>query len=145
MVGFDFHRNLACPSSPTFRAFLSWYCPVYFSQSIANTCLLAIDFRYTSGRDPKPFPPVKVCKEMVDGVGGTQSTHCTHFKNFCFTAFTILRESANLILNLVVFVVDANIPDIKHYDVHEEIQDKFRLNLAEEGAIVLYGHTRSDT
>ncbi|KAJ4480107.1 atypical/PIKK/PI3K protein kinase [Lentinula aciculospora] len=96
-----------------------------------------VDFGYILGRDPKPFPPaVKVCKEMVDGMGGTQSTHYMRFKSFCFTAFTILRKSANLILNLVALMVDANIPDInKHRDVHEQIQEKFRLDLTEEEAI----------
>lgn len=95
-----------------------------------------VDFGYILGRDPKPFPPpVKVCKEMVDGMGGAQSTHYARFKNYCFTAFTILRKSANLILNLVALMVDANIPDIKHRDVHEQIQEKFRLDLTEEEAI----------
>ncbi|KAM6504309.1 atypical/PIKK/PI3K protein kinase [Amanita muscaria] len=95
-----------------------------------------VDFGYILGRDPKPFPPpVKVCKEMVDGMGGAQSPHYARFKSFCFTAFTILRKSANLILNLVALMVDANIPDIKHRDVHEQIQEKFRLDLTEEEAI----------
>ncbi|KAF5392397.1 hypothetical protein D9757_001549 [Collybiopsis confluens] len=95
-----------------------------------------VDFGYILGRDPKPFPPaVKVCKEMVDGMGGAQSTHYLRFKSFCFTAFSILRKSTNLILNLVALMVDANIPDIKHRDVHEQIQEKFRLDLTEEEAI----------
>lgn len=72
---------------------------------------------------------------MVDGMGGTQSAQYMRFKSFCFTAFTILRKSANLILNLVTLMVDANIPDIKHRDVHEQIQEKFRLDLTEEEAI----------
>jgi phosphatidylinositol 3-kinase len=42
-----------------------------------------------------------------DGMGGAQSTHYAHFKNFCFTAFTILLKSTNLILNLTL-MVDAN-------------------------------------
>ncbi|KIY68853.1 atypical PIKK PI3K protein kinase, partial [Cylindrobasidium torrendii FP15055 ss-10] len=95
-----------------------------------------VDFGYIMGRDPKPFPPaVKVCKEMVDGMGGAQSPHYARFKNFCFTAFTILRKNANLLLNLVALMVDANIPDIKHRDVHEQLQEKFRLDLTEEEAI----------
>ncbi|KAK0480262.1 atypical/PIKK/PI3K protein kinase [Armillaria novae-zelandiae] len=95
-----------------------------------------VDFGYILGRDPKPFPPaVKVCKEMVDGMGGAQSPHYARFKNFCFTAFSILRKNANLILNLVSLMVDANIPDIKHRDVHEQLQEKFRLDLTEEEAI----------
>lgn len=72
---------------------------------------------------------------MIDGMGGAQSLHYARFKNFCFTAFTILRKSANLILNLVTLMVDANIPDIKHRNVHEQIQEKFLLDLTEEEAI----------
>lgn len=72
---------------------------------------------------------------MVDALGGAQSYNYERFQNFCFTAFTILRKSANLILNLVALMVDANIPDIKHRDVHEQIQEKFRLDLSEEEAI----------
>ncbi|KAI0071970.1 atypical/PIKK/PI3K protein kinase [Panus rudis PR-1116 ss-1] len=95
-----------------------------------------VDFGYILGRDPKPFaPPVKVCKEMVDAMGGVQSVHYARFKNFCFTAFTILRKSANLILNLVTLMVDANIPHIKHRDVHEQVLGKFCLDLTEEEAI----------
>ncbi|KAG9105258.1 Phosphatidylinositol (PI) 3-kinase, partial [Ceratobasidium sp. 392] len=83
-----------------------------------------VDFGYILGRDPKPFPPpVKVCKEMVDAMGGAGSAHYAKFKNYCFTAFSILRKSANLILNLVALMVDANIPDIKHRDVHEQVQE----------------------
>ncbi|KIP11047.1 hypothetical protein PHLGIDRAFT_100348 [Phlebiopsis gigantea 11061_1 CR5-6] len=95
-----------------------------------------VDFGYILGRDPKPLaPPVKVCKEMVDAMGGVQSVHYARFKNFCFTAFTILRKSANLILNLVTLMVDANIPHIKHRDVHEQVLGKFCLEMTEEQAI----------
>lgn len=73
-----------------------------------------VDFGYILGRDPKPFPPaVKVCKEMVDAMGGVSSPHYGRFKGLCFTAFTSLRKRANLIINLVALMVDANIPDIK--------------------------------
>ncbi|EKM57844.1 uncharacterized protein PHACADRAFT_192977 [Phanerochaete carnosa HHB-10118-sp] len=95
-----------------------------------------VDFGYILGRDPKPLaPPVKVCKEMVDAMGGVQSVHYARFKNFCFTAFTILRKSANLILNLATLMVDANIPHIKHRDVHEQVLGKFCLEMTEEQAI----------
>ncbi|KZT73494.1 putative atypical/PIKK/PI3K protein kinase [Daedalea quercina L-15889] len=95
-----------------------------------------VDFGYILGRDPKPLaPPVKVCKEMYDAMGGVQSVHYARFKNFCFTAFSILRKSANLILNLVTLMVDANIPHIKHRDVHEQVLGKFCLDLTEEQAI----------
>ncbi|KAH7106460.1 phosphatidylinositol 3-kinase [Auriculariales sp. MPI-PUGE-AT-0066] len=95
-----------------------------------------VDFGYILGRDPKPFPPqVKVCREMVEAMGGNQSSHYTRFCALCFTAFSILRKSANLILNLVALMADANIPDLQHRDVHEQLMDKFRLDLSEEDAI----------
>jgi phosphatidylinositol 3-kinase len=47
---------------------------------------------------------------MVDGMGGMQSPHYARFKNLCHTAFTSLRKNANLIINLIALMVDANIP-----------------------------------
>lgn len=77
------------------------------------TCA-TVDFGYILGRDPKPFPPaVKVCKEMVDAMGGMQSPHYARFKSLCYTGFTTLRKNANLLINLVALMVDGNIPDIK--------------------------------
>ncbi|SPO21038.1 related to phosphatidylinositol 3-kinase [Ustilago trichophora] len=97
-----------------------------------------VDFGYILGRDPKPFPPpVKVCKEMVDAMGGTSSPHYARFKAFCYTAFSNLRKNANLILNLVALMVDANIPDIRLEPDKAvlKVQDKFLLHLSEDEAI----------
>lgn len=73
-----------------------------------------VDFGYILGRDPKPYPPpVKVCKEMVDAMGGTTSSHYARFQSLCYTAFIGLRKNANLILNLFALMVDAGIQDIQ--------------------------------
>ena len=33
-----------------------------------------IDFGFILGKDPKPYPPpIKLCKEMVEGMGGMNS------------------------------------------------------------------------
>ena len=75
--------------------------------------LFHIDFGFILGRDPKPFPPpMKLCKEMVEAMGGATSVHYQKFKSFCFIAFNILRKHANLILNLFSLMIDANIRDI---------------------------------
>jgi phosphatidylinositol 3-kinase len=43
--------------------------------------LFHIDFGYILGRDPKPFPPpMKLCKEMVDAMGGQDSDHYRQFQ-----------------------------------------------------------------
>jgi len=114
-----------------------WRCELRAQLTLrALSSLAAVDFGYILGRDPKPFPPqVKVCREMVEAMGGAQSSHYQRFSALCFTAFTILRKSANLILNLVTLMADANIPDLTNRDVHEQLMDKFRLDLSEEEAI----------
>lgn len=76
--------------------------------------LFHVDFGFILGRDPKPFPPpMKLCKEMIEAMGGANSPHYLNFQQYCYTAFTTLRRNANLILNLFSLMVDANIPDIK--------------------------------
>ncbi|PWZ02567.1 phosphatidylinositol 3-kinase [Testicularia cyperi] len=97
-----------------------------------------VDFGYILGRDPKPFPPpVKVCKEMVDAMGGTSSVHYSRFKALAHTAFANLRKNANLILNLLTLMLDANIPDIKLEPDKAvlKVQDKFLLHLSEDDAL----------
>ncbi|KAK0535321.1 Phosphatidylinositol (PI) 3-kinase [Tilletia horrida] len=107
-----------------------------------------VDFGYILNRDPKPFPPpVKVCKEMVDGMGGTSSPHYARFKSLCHTAFSSLRKSSNLILNLVALMVDANVPDIKIEPDKAvlKVQEKFRLDLTEDEAIKYFEGLLNDT
>ncbi|KAL1924281.1 uncharacterized protein VTP21DRAFT_7316 [Calcarisporiella thermophila] len=100
--------------------------------------LFHVDFGFILGRDPKPFPPpMKLCKEMVEAMGGANSPHYQRFKSYCYTTLTTLRKSANLILNLFALMVDANIPDIKIEPDKAvlKVQEKFRLDLSEDEAI----------
>ncbi|KAL4925150.1 phosphatidylinositol 3-kinase VPS34 [Aspergillus undulatus] len=96
------------------------------------------DFGFILGRDPKPFAPMmKLCKEMVEGMGGTASPLYLQFKQYCFTAYTTLRKSANLILNLFSLMVDANIPDIRVEPDKAvlKVKERFHLEMSEEEAI----------
>lgn len=98
------------------------------------------DFGFILGRDPKPFAPaVKLSKEMVDAMGGSYppSEAYLHFKQYCFLAFTALRKSSNLILNLFSLMVHANIPDIKAEPDKAvfKVKERFHLELSEEDAI----------
>lgn len=55
--------------------------------------LFHIDFGYILGRDPKPLPPpMKLSKEMVEGMGGVQSEQYQEFRKQCYTAFLHLRR-----------------------------------------------------
>jgi len=99
--------------------------------------LFHIDFGYIFGRDPKPFPPpMKLCKEMVLAMGGSESNLYMDFRRFCCLAFNILRKHANLILNLLSLMGDANIPNLSA-DLDKsllKVQEKFRLDLEDEKA-----------
>jgi phosphatidylinositol 3-kinase len=96
------------------------------------------DFGFILGRDPKPFAPaMKLSTEMIDGMGGPGSEHYAQFKQYCFTAYTTLRKSSNLILNLFSLMVDANIPDIRIEPdkVVLKVKERFALEGTEEEAM----------
>ncbi|KAB1207894.1 Phosphatidylinositol 3-kinase, root isoform [Morella rubra] len=107
--------------------------------------LFHVDFGFILGRDPKPFPPpMKLCKEMVEAMGGAESQYYTRFKSYCCEAYNILRKSSNLILNLFHLMAGSNIPDIAS-DPEKgilkdpidglQVQEKFRLDLDDEASI----------
>lgn len=96
------------------------------------------DFGFILGRDPKPFAPaMKLSKEMVDCMGGTNSEQYRQFKQYCFLSYTALRKSSNLLLNLFSLMVDANIPDIKLEPDKAvmKVKERFQLELNEENAL----------
>ncbi|XP_042007161.1 phosphatidylinositol 3-kinase, root isoform-like isoform X2 [Salvia splendens] len=103
-----------------------------------NGRLFHVDFGFILGRDPKPFPPpMKLCKEMVEAMGGAESQYYTRFKSYCCEAYNILRKSSNLILNLFHLMAGSNIPDIAS-DPEKgilKLQEKFRLDLDDEESI----------
>ncbi|RDW62214.1 putative 1-phosphatidylinositol 3-kinase [Coleophoma cylindrospora] len=106
------------------------------------------DFGFILGRDPKPFAPaMKLSKEMVDGMGGAGSDQYREFRQYCFTAYTALRKSSNLILNLFSLMVDANIPDIKLEPdkVVLKVKERFHLEMSEDDAIRHFGRLIEDS
>lgn len=97
--------------------------------------LFHIDFGFIMGRDPKPFPPpMKLCKEMVFGMGGQDSPHYLQFKFFACEAYNILRKSGNLILSLVSLMVDSNLEDVDGMRSVLKLQEKLKLDLSDEEA-----------
>ncbi|KAJ7556482.1 hypothetical protein O6H91_05G085500 [Diphasiastrum complanatum] len=110
--------------------------------------LFHVDFGFILGRDPKPFPPpMKLCKEMVEAMGGAESQHYGRFKSYCCEAYNILRKSSNLILNLFHLMAGANIPDIAS-DPEKgilKLQEKFRLDLDDEEAVQFFQSLINDS
>ncbi|KAI6694834.1 hypothetical protein NL676_022544 [Syzygium grande] len=110
--------------------------------------LFHVDFGFILGRDPKPFPPpMKLCKEMVEAMGGTESQYYTRFKTYCCEAYNILRKSSNLILNLFHLMAGSNIPDIAS-DPEKgilKLQEKFNLDLDDEACIHFFQSLITDS
>ena len=103
--------------------------------------LFHIDFGYILGRDPKPFPPpIKLCREMVDAMGGLTSHHFSKFKSLSFTAFSILRKHANLLLNVINLMTASNIGDLRSEPdlVVRKVEEKMRLDLVGEEEAMAY-------
>ena len=46
--------------------------------------LFHIDFGFMFGKDPKPLPPpMKLCREMVEAMGGAESAMYHEFQVYC--------------------------------------------------------------
>lgn len=100
--------------------------------------LFHIDFGYILGRDPKPLPPpMKLSKEMVEGMGGINSEYYFEFRKQCYTSFLHLRRHANIILNLFSLMIDASIPDIalEPDKAVKKVEENLQLNISEEEAV----------
>mmetsp|Transcript_22843 Transcript_22843/g.43082 ORF Transcript_22843/g.43082 Transcript_22843/m.43082 type:complete len:427 (-) Transcript_22843:2391-3671(-) len=100
-----------------------------------------IDFGFIFGRDPKPLPPAfRLTKEMVDGMGGTDSKEYRQFCSLACQAFNVLRKSAGLVLNLLHLMSDAGIEDLSHnpsadaIGVIAKVEERFKLELTDEQA-----------
>jgi phosphatidylinositol 3-kinase len=113
-----------------------------------------IDFGFILGRDPKPFAPlIKLCKEMVEGLGGTTSPQYAQFKQYCFTAYTTLRKSSSLVLNLFSLMVQSSVQDIKLVEEQMggiggavgKVRERFHLDVSEEEAVRLLDQVLADS
>ncbi|KAF2203506.1 phosphatidylinositol 3-kinase-like protein [Delitschia confertaspora ATCC 74209] len=97
-----------------------------------------VDFGYILGRDPKPFAPqMKLCKEMIEGMGGSPHPNYSAFKSYCFTAYSTLRKSSSLLLNLFALMKEANIPDIamEKERAVQKVEERLLLGMGEEEAL----------
>ena len=104
-----------------------------------------IDFGYILGHDPKPMAPLmKLSREMVEGMGGSAAgneSQFNDFKQYCYTAYTTLRRSSSLILNLFALMQDANIPDLSSFGGEEsvrKVEERFKLDETEEEALAFF-------
>lgn len=82
-------------------------------------------------------PPMKLSREMVEGMGGINSEQYKDFLEKCYTAYLHLRRHANVMINLFSLMEDASVPDIalEPDKAVKKIEEKLYLNKSDEEAI----------
>ena len=91
-----------------------------------NGRLFHIDFGYILGKDPKPAPPpIKLCQEMVEVMGGKGSSRYEEFKQKCVNAYWVLRENARVIVNMFYLMIDSGIPELNEIENLYKLHEKF--------------------
>lgn len=99
--------------------------------------LFHLDFGYIFGKDPKPLPPpMRITKEMIDGMGGPDNPNYQRFRAYCCQAYNILRRSATLITVLLSLMRDAGIDDLhpEPMTTIAKLYEKFRVDIDDEAA-----------
>lgn len=81
-------------------------------------------------------PPMKLCKEMVDAMGGERGAGYNKFRVRCYEAFVHLRNHCKLITNLFYLMIHSGLPGIAEHPLRviEKLYDRFKMTLNEEEA-----------
>lgn len=96
--------------------------------------LFHVDFGFILGDDPKPFPPpMKLCSEMIEGLGGIGSECYTTFQLMCCQFFRCIRRHSKLILDVLLMMSNSGIRALKTDALSTigRVQEKFQLDLPE--------------
>jgi len=98
--------------------------------------LFHIDFGYIYGEEP-PLkgtisPKIRIIKQMIDVMGGYQSTKYQHFQKYIKTAYGRLRSMAPLILNLLSLIGQGSMQTIE--DNVRFVYSRFSLEINEDSA-----------
>jgi len=99
--------------------------------------LFHIDFGYVLGKDPKPMPPpFKLCKEMVEAMGGERSPGYERFKLKCVEVFMHLRKHCKLIVNLFYLMIHSGLSGMQGdpLKIIDKLYERFKIGLSDEKA-----------
>lgn len=88
---------------------------------------------------------MKLCKEMVDAMGGADSVHYRRFRTLCCEAYNILRKSAPLFLVMLQLMAGAGIPDVSDETACLKLEEKFALGLDDEAAVAHFGAVMAES
>lgn len=73
--------------------------------------LFHIDYGFILGLDPKPMAPyMRITDEMVDAIGGINSSHYMEFKEICSIAYNCLRRHCSLFMNYLLLLPESSPP-----------------------------------
>ncbi|ELP84266.1 phosphatidylinositol 3-kinase class, putative [Entamoeba invadens IP1] len=102
-----------------------------------NGIMFHIDFGYILGKECKPFPPpMKLCKEIVEGMGGKGSPQYQEFTKLCCECYNSIRKSSKLIMNLFQLMTNSNIAVFQEMGQKciNKLKEKLRMDLTDERA-----------
>ena len=78
-----------------------------FGQFLGN---FKTKFNIKRERTPVTFTP-----EYAEVMGGPKSADFARFEEYCAEAFNILRKHSNLIINMLMMMVSAEIPQLRSF------------------------------
>ncbi|THD23175.1 Phosphatidylinositol 3-kinase [Fasciola hepatica] len=99
--------------------------------------LFHIDFGFLFGKDPKLMAPeVRLTRNMIEAMGGPNTSQFGEFWKITFTAFLVLRRHTNLFLTLFSLVTNAEVRTSQdQINACEFLKERFCTNQTEERAI----------
>jgi hypothetical protein len=99
------------------------------------------DYSFILGNDPKKYLPMRITRDMVDGMGGPTSDNFCQFLSLACAAFLTFRRPENVrhLLSLVRVMEGSGLPDLEGTQTLEDairgLRNRLRLDLDDEGAI----------
>jgi hypothetical protein len=99
------------------------------------------DFSFILGRDPKKRLPLRITKDMVNGMGGKHSDNFAKFLSLVGAAFLSMRRpgTVRVLLSMVRLMEFSHLPDVTENQTTEEavlgMRDRLRLDLSEKQAV----------
>lgn len=70
-----------------------------------NGSMFHIDYSFILGNDPKMLEPhMRITEDMIDALGGLESSDYKYFKNLCFQAYNCLRKHYNIFTQLLLLL-----------------------------------------
>jgi phosphatidylinositol 3-kinase len=103
--------------------------------------LVHIDFSFLLGADPKGQMscPIRVTRDMADGMGGERSAGFEEFQMLCCIAYNALRRSSLELFVCISSFVDSGVPGLTGRDNRSALQFiENRLQLHLNGMPIIY-------